>query len=242
MVDILNIAICEDTEEECEKLCAILAASPVPNRCTVFRSAEELLAVYRPLKFDLLLMDIYMDGITGVEAVSKIREMDREVLVAFITTCGDFALESYRLSALNYLLKPFRQEEIEALLLQAQTANRQSPSLTVLREGREVRITLSHIISFEIQNHHVLIYLTDGSTLRVYQKLSELMALVPMPPFFQSHKSFCVNLDAVQYINQELNCFVMSNGRNIPIRRSLAAAAKKAFQSRLLPAHLGGKS
>ena len=49
---------------------------PLPPNCTQFGSSEELLEAFRPGKFDLLLMDIYMDGMTGVEAVQKIREMD----------------------------------------------------------------------------------------------------------------------------------------------------------------------
>lgn len=67
----LNLAICDDLPEEREKLLALLEQAPIATNCTQFGSSEELLEAFLPGKFDLLLMDIYMDGMTGVEAVQK---------------------------------------------------------------------------------------------------------------------------------------------------------------------------
>ena len=68
----LNLAICDDLPKEREALLALLEQAPIATNCTQFGSSEELLEAFRPGKFDLLLMDIYMDGMTGVEAVQKI--------------------------------------------------------------------------------------------------------------------------------------------------------------------------
>lgn len=67
----LNLAICDDLPEEREALLALLEQAPIATNCTQFGSSEEPLEAFRPGKFDLLLMDIYMDGMTGVEAVQK---------------------------------------------------------------------------------------------------------------------------------------------------------------------------
>ena len=77
----LTLAICDDLPEEREKLLALLEQAPIPTACAQFVSSEELLDVFRPGVFDLLLMDIYMDGMTGVEAVQKIREMDESIQI-----------------------------------------------------------------------------------------------------------------------------------------------------------------
>ena len=69
----LRLAICDDLPEEREALLALLEQAPIATSCTQFGSSEELLDVFRPGVFDLLLMDIYMDGMTGVEAVQSIR-------------------------------------------------------------------------------------------------------------------------------------------------------------------------
>ena len=67
----LNLAICDDLPKEREALLALLEQAPIATNCTQFGSSEELLEAFRPGKFDLLLMDIYMDGMTGVEGGTK---------------------------------------------------------------------------------------------------------------------------------------------------------------------------
>lgn len=235
------IAVCEDTKSEQDKLLAMLAQTDISNHCTLFQSAEELLEVYRPGQFDLLLMDIYMEGMTGVEAVKQIRQLDRDVSVAFLTTSEDFALEGFRLSALNYLVKPYEKEQLDQVLRQAQAAKKAVPHLTVRRNGQDEVLRLSRICYLESQGRLVMIHLQDGSVVEVYEKLSDLMARLPQRAFFQSHKSYCVNLAQVGGINKELSCFTMSKGENIPIRRLLLSQAKQALQAFLLDqAKLGG--
>ena len=112
----LTLAICDDLPEEREKLLRLLELSPIPAVCAQFGSSEELLSAFRPGKFDLLLMDIYMDGMTGVEAVQRIRELDERIPIAFTTTSTEHALEGYRLSVLKYLEKPVRQKDVNDLL------------------------------------------------------------------------------------------------------------------------------
>ncbi|MEG0895540.1 MAG: LytTR family DNA-binding domain-containing protein, partial [Oscillospiraceae bacterium] len=158
-METLKIAICEDTHSEEEKLLALLNKSDIPTSCTVFTSGEALLKTYEPQAFDLLLMDIYMGGITGVETVSKIREIDEDVPVAFITTSTDHALESYRLSALKYIEKPFKQKDIEEILTLAQLKKSNVPSLVIKKNGIEEKIPFSQILYLEQQTHQVNIYL-----------------------------------------------------------------------------------
>ena len=118
----LRLAICDDLPEEREALLALLEQAPIATVCAQFASSEELLEAFRPGVFDLLLMDIYMDGMTGVEAVRKIREMDETIPIAFTTTSTEHTLESYRLSVLKYLEKPVRQKD--KILGKACTAKR----------------------------------------------------------------------------------------------------------------------
>ena len=229
----LSVAVCEDTESDLERLLEVLAASPVRTVVSGFRSGEELLAAYEPEKFDLLLSDIYMGGMTGIEAVSRIRETDEDLTVAFITTSTDHALESYRLSALKYIEKPFRQKDVDEILKLALLERSCAPALVISSGGREERIRFSRILYLEQQTHELNIHLRDGSTVQYREKLSSLLPQLPGDSFLSPHKSFAVNLSGVCSVDQELRCFVMQDGKNVPIRRESMSLAKHALEDYL---------
>ncbi len=227
----LHIAVCEDMPQEREALLALLRRSPIPTECAVFPDGEALLAEYRPQRFDLLLMDIYMGALTGVETVEKIRAIDEEVPVAFITTSLDFALESYRLSVLSYLEKPVKEKELTRVLELARMQKENRPVLTVRRGGVEIRIPLSEILYLEQRARLLVVRLRGGEERDFYGKLSETAKRLEGQSFFSCHKSYCVNLAHVRRIDQELRCFVMEDGSNVPIRRESVGSARKAYEN-----------
>ena len=112
----LRAAVCEDDRGERERLVQMVSESAPDVTVEAFGSAEELLDAYYPGKFDVILLDIYMEGMTGIRALEKIRRIDTDVVAAIATTSQDFALESYRLRAARYLEKPVSGEEIADLL------------------------------------------------------------------------------------------------------------------------------
>lgn len=230
MDDPLKIAICEDTESEKEKLLEVLSECSIASDTYTFASAEELLKVYKPEEYDLILMDIYMDGMTGVEAVSEIRELDRDIPIAFITTSTDFALEGYRLSVLKYIEKPCKQEDIEDMLQLALMKREGAPSLLIQKQGTPAKIRVSKITHVEQKSRQVIIYKESGEEVQIYDHLTNMLDQLENYNFFYCHKSFAVNLAYVKYIDEELKSFVMVNGENIPIRRESLSKAKQLFE------------
>lgn len=226
----LHIAICEDSADDREKLLKVLKICSIPSTVQAFERGEDLLQIFKPGMFDLILSDIYMDGITGVEAMTRIRSQDQQVPMAFITTSAEFALESYRLSALKYIEKPLQQRDIEEILTLARMKRDSAPSLTVQVSGREMKIRLSSILYLE-QEAHRLNIVTEGESIWVYDRLSTVLPQVEPQGFFFSHKSFAVNLNHVMGMDPELRCFRMANGVNVPIRRELYRKAQNAFES-----------
>lgn len=226
----LRLAICDDLPEEREALLALLAQAPIATVCTQFGSSEELLKAFRPGGFDLLLMDIYMNGMTGVEAVQKIREMDEAIPIAFTTTSTDHTLESYRLSVLKYLEKPVQQKEIDDLLRLVKLQKDSAPRLAIQQNGKTQKLPLSELMVLEQQGHHVVLSLKGGSTIQLYGKLSDLLPQLEGQPFFCPHKSYCVNLAFVRGINEEYQCYDMADGKKVPISRSNRARARRAWE------------
>ena len=150
--------------EEREALLTLLEQAPIATVCAQFASSEELLEAFRPGGFDLLLMDIYMDGMTGVEAVREIREMDESIPIAFATTSTEHTLESYRLSVLKYLEKPVRQKDINDLLHLVKLQRDSAPRLAIRQGGETQKIPLSELFYLEQKAHHVFLYRRDGGT------------------------------------------------------------------------------
>lgn len=229
----IRVAICDDLPGERDTLLDLLDRSPVETKSTLFGSGEEVLEAFRPGKFDLLLMDIYMDGMTGVEAVQKIREMDKAIPIAFTTTSTDHTLESYRLSVLKYLEKPVQQKEIDDLLRLVKLQKDSAPRLAIQQNGKTQKLPLSELMVLEQQGHHVVLSLKGGSTIQLYGKLSDLLPQLEGQPFFCPHKSYCVNLAFVRGIHEEYQSYELADGKMVPISRANRAGARRAWEDYL---------
>lgn len=240
MSDVLKIAVCEDETAQRNRLLALLDESSIKNIYSVFENGEKLLNVFEQGKYDLILMDIYMDSeLTGVEVIRLIREKDKNIPVAFVTTSKEHTLESYRLSAIKYIEKPYSKESIEDTLYLALLKKQDVPSLLVQKNRSIQKIPFADIIYIEQQVHKIFICLNNTEDIYIYGKLSDLNEQLPEEQFFIPHKSFVVNLSFVRYIDTELKCFAMGNHTNVPIRRELLTKAKNTLENYLFDSTRG---
>ena len=240
MSDVLKIAVCEDETAQRNRLLALLDESSIKNIYSVFENGEKLLTVFEQGKYDLILMDIYMDSeLTGVEVIRLIREKDKNIPVAFVTTSKEHTLESYRLSAIKYIEKPYSKESIEDTLYLALLKKQDVPSLLVQKNRSIQKIPFADIIYIEQQVHKIFICLNNTEDVYIYGKLSDLNEQLPEEQFFIPHKSFVVNLSFVRYIDTELKCFAMGNHTNVPIRRELLTKAKNTLENYLFDSTRG---
>ena len=240
MSDVLKIAVCEDETAQRNRLLALLDESSIKNIYSVFENGEKLLNVFEQGKYDLILMDIYMDSeLTGVEVIRLIREKDKNIPVAFVTTSKEHTLESYRLSAIKYIEKPYSKESIEDTLYLALLKKQDVPSLLVQKNRSIQKIPFADIIYIEQQVHKIFICLNNTEDVYIYGKLSDLNEQLPEEQFFIPHKSFVVNLSFVRYVDTELKCFAMGNHTNVPIRRELLTKAKNTLENYLFDSTRG---
>lgn len=229
----LQIAICEDSIDEQNRILYILEHSNFPVNITVFDCGEKLLENYNEGKFDLIFMDIYMPGISGVETITQIRRVDESVPVAFTTTSTDHTLESYRLNALKYIEKPVKERAVYELLELAQLRKKNAPHLTLKIRGKEVAIQFEKIVHIEQKSHNIFLLLTGGEIIKANERLEHIEPQFERLDFFRCHKSFLVNLSYVKNIDRELMVFVMKEGKNVHIRRESMVVARKAFETYL---------
>lgn len=128
-----------------------------------FASAESFLFAYETDKqIDLLLLDIQMPGLSGMQLAQKLRQSRDSLTLALITATPDFVLQGYEVSALAYLLKPVSDEALFALLDRVK-AQRVPPSVLIDHDGITERVPLSDIIYLESAGHNTRIVCTQQS-------------------------------------------------------------------------------
>lgn len=118
----LNVAICEDNPGDAKRLLHLVNDAPFETAAVTFVNADDFAAAYVPGLFDLVLMDIYLSENPqekeprDIAAIAALRRIDPQVPVAFTTSSADHTLESYRVQANQYLLKPISASDVHAVL------------------------------------------------------------------------------------------------------------------------------
>jgi DNA-binding LytR/AlgR family response regulator len=233
----LKIAVCEDLRNDAARLSALIGHSGLPAKTESFSSGEAFLEVFARGKYHLVFLDIFMGGVTGIETAEKIREIDKNVTLAFTTSSLDHTFESYRLNAYKYLVKPVDAADV-AETLELALAKRERLSadvLTVPVDGEAVKIPFDEVHYAEVYDHKCFIH-TDTETLKINITLAELNRLLTPPRFLRCHHSYIVNLDYVkdiEYVDGSGNAFIMASGSRAYIRVKEFGRMKTAYEQRL---------
>ncbi|MFI3312411.1 MAG: LytTR family DNA-binding domain-containing protein [Eubacteriales bacterium] len=235
----LRVAICEDNEQEQQSLLTLLGKGRFPTKVTVFTNGEDFLAGFQPHQYDLILMDIFMGGLTGIQVITQVRTVDSQVPVAFITSSMDFTLESYRLDALKYMEKPITQGGVDDMLLLAHMKQQAVDSLDIRVHGATMTYPLSQILYLEQKGHALLLFLSGGEVVSTNKKLADVEPLLAGKHFLRCHKSYLVNLSHICGLDRELCTFEMVDGSKVYIRNRSFWEMQKAFESYLFAARQG---
>ncbi len=226
----IPVLVCDDLQKERGRLIGMLRSSEgargVELAVETASDGGELLSMWRPERWELIFLDIYMAQLDGVSAARKLREMDDRCEIVFITTSRDHGMEGYELHALDYLTKPYSQADVDAVLdwfLQKRAEKRRE--LTVRTSEGEERIRLQEILWIESRGHTCDIH-TLARTVSVRRSIDELSEGVDAA-FFRCHKSFLVNLRHVSEINR--NMFLLDGGDSVPISAANVSRSKSAL-------------
>lgn len=233
----MYIAVCDDQLEELSALVNLLdlwqSKHLVPLRIKTFRSGVELLNAAESEPFTLYLLDVMMPGTDGLEAAREIRARDDAADIVFLTSSPGFAYESYRVHALDYLLKPVRSDLLFPILDRLYLRDQKpQDSLTVKSGSTLIRIPFSQLAFVEVNGKHLYFNLTDGSVKEVYGTLHEYEdLLIKRSEFMQVHRSYIVNMLQVAELSPTtLRTF---SGRELPVSRRMYPQLQKDYMKLL---------
>lgn len=219
----ISVVICEDNELDRDLLREIinfiLAGKNLEYNINLYASGQELVSAYKTHQFDILFLDIVMDGINGIETGRLIRETDNKVEIVYCTSSREFAIVSYDIHALGYLLKPYEIPKIEAVIDYYTHIHpeKNHAFIEIKIKHKLFIISYNDIIYIESDNKVVCIYVTKQNVIRIYSKLDAIEKRLSDDRFLRCHKSYLVNM---QYISGMVNCdFILPDGQIIPIRK-----------------------
>lgn len=184
---------------------------------SVFEDGAQLLKGYRP-RFDVILLDIQMALVDGMTTAKRIREVDEQTVLVFITSSPQFAIKGYEVDATSYLLKPlpwfaFEQELSRSIAV----ARKRTGASLLLQSGQEVlKVAIADIVYVESVKHRLEIHTLD-EVLSVAGTLKEMEAKLEGRDFFRSNSGYLVNLAHIRGVRDQ-SC-VMTGGDELKISR-----------------------
>ncbi len=220
VIDMINCAVCDDEPRMLEELTARLRASleerRLPFQAEAFSSGAALLE--RDGAFDLILLDIQMEGMDGMETARRLRRRGDRGLLIFVTVLEELVFDAFAVEAFDYLLKPLDNVRFQRTMDRAVQAleRRGGGNLLVQRGNSRRMVPLADIVYGEVLGRKVYLHLRDGGLVDYYEKLENLERQVD-GRFFRCHRSYLVNLDFV------LGCgggrVTLPRGGEIPVSR-----------------------
>lgn len=234
---LMRIALCDDNPADLETIVALIDAYRQRTRTGAYvRSYADgcsLLDGLRSESFDLLLLDVMMPFVDGMQIAREIREFDENVKIAFLTSSPEFAVQSYEVDAFHYLLKPVSYDKLFPMLDKLRLRiEEHGAGLAVRLKGGAASILFARMAYVEVLNRTVRFHLTDKSVREVAGSLSDFEPqLLSRPEFIRAHRAFIVNLDQVQEL-EKLSLRTFSD-ESVPVSRRLFGEVKAAYLKRL---------
>lgn len=229
----LKIAICDDDVRELSRISDLLsrykAEKKVVFKHDAFSNAGELLDAMKRQAYDVLLLDVLMPEISGLDAAHKIREFDPAVKIVFLTSSAEFAVESYAVAAHYYLLKPGTADELfpildRIFLEQYKTAE----ALSIMLPSGLMRLPLGQVEFLEVYGKKLMFHMDDGNIKEIRGSINEYEnRLLYKDSFIKVHRSYIINMEYIQSLNaRELTTLA---GKTVPVSRLLHNRVKEAY-------------
>lgn len=221
----MNIAIIDDLTTDIEKTSKLLQSYFLENcadiqpQISFFKDGEGFLADFKHHAYDIIFLDYYMAPLSGMDLAREIRKTDASVVLIFVTFSKDFAIESYKVKASGYLVKPIAYEDFAEIMGLIDMKKIRSQQFIEIGSGDDSRkIILKDIIYCDVYGHYTQVHTKSGGIKRfrtAFWKISEL--LQPYPQFLVCYRGCIINMERV--VKMEEQNFLMANRERIPYRK-----------------------
>ena len=226
----MNIAVCDDESKILEEITAFIEKEFPANRVKAFANGEAFLSAVRAdpdAEPDLLLIDIDMPGMTGMEVAAALTSQKARTLIVFVTAHDELVYDSFKYHPFAFVRKKYLQEELRNVLQDCRKEIESRNKSFVFQNGSQlVNLAQNEILYFEGQANYLAIH-TQAGDYRMRSTMTAVEKELETSGFLRIHKGFLVNLEHVKILKTEN--LELDNGELLPIGKSYSEAAKKSI-------------
>ena len=164
----------------------------------LFPDGEDIVTDYSA-EFDIILMDVEMTFMDGMTTAERIREKDNEVVIIFITNMPQYAIQGYKVDALDYVLKPISYFAFSQRIDRALTRvkKKEATYITVAQKGGKKKLNVDKICYVEVRDHDLIYHSTKGDIV-TKSSMKEAEDTLGGTKFFRCNRCYLVNLEYVE--------------------------------------------
>lgn len=228
----MRIALVDDEISQLQHLQELLTAEldtlmrHTPHSIDSYQSGQSFLDQWKAGSYDVIILDIFMGGMTGVDLAKEIRRTDPDVKLVFCSRSNEFAAESYQVNAQYYLVKPATPGSVSNMLKRLNMELIQLAQTVTLPDGHN--IILRQILYTNYYNHVVSIHLKNGDIYRLrtnHNSMEEL--LCPSGYIYSPSKGILLNFYEVSSMSDD--SVLMSDGTVLPVSRRRSKELQAAY-------------
>lgn len=198
----LRIAVVEDDKTYAAQLKEYLVRYGTEKNqkisVALFPDGEDIVTDYSA-EFDIILMDVEMTFMDGMTTAERIREKDNEVVIIFITNMPQYAIQGYKVDALDYVLKPISYFAFSQRIDRALTRvkKKEATYITVAQKGGKKKLNVDKICYVEVRDHDLIYHSTKGDIV-TKSSMKEAEDTLGGTKFFWCNRCYLVNLEYVE--------------------------------------------
>ena len=233
----MKIAVVDDEKTIRAYLCGLAARQQPGSIIEAYASGEELRASGK--RFDIVFLDIQMEGMNGIEAARSLRQKQEDTVLIFITGLKDHVFEALDLYAFQYLLKPIDEGKFaEVLERAAGEAARKKERRVLFIKPRNLTLDQSEILYMESRGKKVEIH-TAGTArvIEIYAAMDELERQLG-DAFYRCHRAYIVNMDHITEYDRE--SITLTNGDRVHLTKKKYGEFAKTYMWHLQNGGMSG--
>jgi DNA-binding LytR/AlgR family response regulator len=226
----MRIAICDDEKIFIEKLKKDITTLQTRDNefdFSEYESGEAFIEQFSKDKYDLVILDIEMKDLNGLQTAEFLRQIDKNVLIIFITSFDKFVYQGYEVRAFRYILKnqpkPIYLKQLSDAI---QEYYRNKKYVKVIDNGVERELLTADILYIEVFSHQIVIH-TLKKDYKQKGKLTDYEKMLEDCLFVRSDKSVLINIACIDYIKK--NQVFLKNGKILYVSRNHLEKITKAF-------------